>query len=86
MAGTREKEDRCKDDQTVLNDTHITYPCEERFGPQKARVDKQRYEGHHGKGIEKQSIKPIFIPHSALNQISDPYGYESAMNDAPGNP
>jgi hypothetical protein len=50
------------------------------------RIDKQRYEGGHGKNIEKQAIKPISVPQSALKKIRNRYGYQGAMSNAVGNP
>jgi hypothetical protein len=66
----------------------MPFPCEEQFSPPmtRMRIDKQRYEGAHGKDIEIQAIKPISVPQSASKKIRNRYGYQDAMNNAVGNP
>jgi hypothetical protein len=88
MARASRYQNRCQSDQTVLKDAHITFPREEKFNLplDRIRIHQQRDEGTHGKGIEEQTVKPIFVPQSALKKIRDRYGYQSAMNDAVGNP
>jgi hypothetical protein len=63
MARSGQQQNRPKSDHTVLNDAHITFPCEQQFSPPtgRMRIDKQRDDGPHGKGIEKQPVKPILI-------------------------
>jgi hypothetical protein len=88
MARASRYQNRCQSDQTVLKDAHITFPREEKFNLplDRVRIHQQRDEGAHGKGIEKQTVKPIFVPQSALKKIRDRDGYQGAMNDAVGNP
>jgi hypothetical protein len=50
------------------------------------RVPEKRYEGDHRKGIEKQPVKSISVPQSALEKIHDPHGYQGAMDGAVGSP
>jgi hypothetical protein len=88
MARTGDCQNRTQSRQAVLNDSHITVPREEWFGlpTRRMRIHKQRYERSHGKDIEKQPIKPISIPQSALKKIRNRYGYQGAMDNAVGNP